>query len=104
MYSLMENGAPINRSNGPKDWLAKIELSKLEWPANSPELNPIENAWSICKAHVQAGPRPTSHNAMFAMIQDAWAKFEQEIFARSIGTIPARIETVIKAHGGSTRW
>lgn len=69
-YVLMEDGAPIHRSNCPKDWLEQIGLSKLIWPANSPDLNPIENAWFICKPHVQARARPTTKDTMFSVIKD----------------------------------
>ena len=50
---LMEDGALVHQSNAPKFWKGKIDLKKLHWPANSPDLNTIENLWKQCKNHVQ---------------------------------------------------
>jgi transposase len=36
---LMEDGAPIHRSNAPKIWREKRRLRKLDWPPSSPDLN-----------------------------------------------------------------
>ena len=50
---LMEDGASKHRSNAPKFWREEIGLKKLNWSANSPHLNPIENVWKQCKNQVQ---------------------------------------------------
>src|SRR5208337_4879709 len=50
---LMEDGAPVHRSNAPKLWQQEHNLNKLNWPANSPDLNPIENVWAVLKDAVQ---------------------------------------------------
>jgi len=49
---LMEDGAPVHSSHVATNWREQIRLQKLQWPANSPNLNPIENLWKICKDRV----------------------------------------------------
>jgi len=51
---LMEDGAPIHRSNAPKHWREEHSLEKLDWPAQSPDLNPIEMAFAKLKALLRA--------------------------------------------------
>jgi hypothetical protein len=40
---LMEDGILVHHSNVPKFWKEKLGLMKLNWPANPPDLNLIEN-------------------------------------------------------------
>jgi len=41
--------APCHKSKSTKQWLTKRNIEILPWPANSPNLNPIENVWNDIK-------------------------------------------------------
>jgi transposase len=54
--TLMEDGAPVHGCKVAKEWRENHGVSKIKWPANSPDMNPIENVWrrmkkSISKNH-----------------------------------------------------
>lgn len=38
---LMEDGAPIHLAKAPEKWPDERSVDKVEWPSNSPDLNPI---------------------------------------------------------------
>ena len=49
----MQDGDPVHSSRVVKKWLKDNHVPVLECPKNSPDLNPIENAWNYMKNKVQ---------------------------------------------------
>jgi len=41
--------APCHNSKKVKKFFEQNEIRLLQWPGNSPDINPIENLWAICK-------------------------------------------------------
>lgn len=102
---LMEDGAPIHRSNAPKVWRESHGVIKLEWPPQSPDLNPIENLWKQLKDAVQkrSATIKTAADLKNALVE-AWNDIEKDSWNVLIDSMPERIDAVLKAKGGSTRW
>jgi transposase len=73
-------------------------VSLLPWPAQSPDLNPIENLWSILDSKVK-DRHPKDENDLFNILQTAWNELDPHILQNLIESMPNRCEEVIKLKG-----
>jgi len=75
------------------------------FPPHSPDVNPIESVWNILKGRIyERKPRPTTYEAIYAAIQEEWDNLEPDDYAELILSMPSRVEAVLKANGGHTKY
>jgi len=102
---IMEDGAPAHRARYTQSVQQNWGMRKLNWPPCSPNLNPIENVWRILKdALNKRTPHPAGMPGMKAAIEEEWQRISEDIILSFIDSMPRRIEAVIAAAGGHTKW
>ena len=75
-------------------WLGEQNIDILgPWPGNSPDLNPIENLWSILKRRVD---KLTNSDKLQALIKQEWADISQDVAQKLIDSMPGRIAEILK--------
>ena len=75
----------------------------LEWPGNSPDLNPIENAWNYIKNKVQEA-QPTHNNSLKEVLTKLWIHMDAEYFKKLAESMPNGLRKVIQAKGYMTKY
>ena len=87
-----------------KEWFGNnSDIIRMEWPVNSPDLNPIEQMWYLLKKRVALSPNRTKEN-LFETVQSIWNSIPTEEIWKLIDSMPRRIIAVIKNNGGNTKY
>ncbi len=94
--------SPAHTAKGTKSWFNGHGVTVLDWPANSPDLNPIENLWGIVKRKMR-DTRPNNADELKATVKETWASIPPQQCHKLITSMPRRIEAVIKAKGAPTQ-
>ena len=83
--------------------MQRNKYNVLEWPSQSPDLNIIENLWCELKRAVHAR-KPSNLNELEMFCKEEWSKIPSTTIQTLIGTYRKRLEAVISAKGGSTKY
>jgi hypothetical protein len=78
----------------------------MQWPPQSPDLNPIENMWALLKRRLNDYETATKGmNELYERVTEVWYdQMKPEECQKVIESMPRRIQAVIKAKGKWTKY
>jgi DDE superfamily endonuclease/Transposase len=99
------DGAKYHTSQLTTAYLKAVQMQVMKWPAQSPDLNPIENLWRIMKLRISK-KRHRIHNIkqMEQAIREEWENLTLADWEGCIKSMQKRCRLVIKAKGGSIKY
>ena len=81
----------------------EIGVEELEWPSQSPDLNPNEHLWDELEHRLRArANRPTSVPDLTNALVAEWKQVPTAMFQHLVEILPRRVEAVIGVTGGPT--
>jgi transposase len=92
-----DNATPHNAETS-RQWFHNHGIDVIEWPAWSPDLNPIEEVWNDLKQRMY-GRRPKSMEELERFVTEEWAATDLHFIARICRNMPHRLRAVIANNG-----
>lgn len=100
----MQDGASCHTSRSTEAYLQAHRVNVLApWPANSPDLNPVEHCWSWLAGRL-VGQRFTNSDQLWDALQREWDQRPQTLIPKLYGSMVRRMTAVQLAKGGNTKY
>ena len=101
----MEDNSRPHRAQLVNEFLHDNNIARLEWPACSPDMNPIDHAWDTLKRAVFGrDDPPTTLRDLRRFAFELWDNLDQQDLDELVDSISRRIQACINARGHATRY
>lgn len=102
---LMDDNARPHRARVVTAYLEQEGIECMDWPARSPDLNPIEHVGDILQRRISVRnvPPKTREELANALVEE-WGRIPRVEIRQLIRSFRSRCTAVIAARGGHTRY
>ncbi|GFV97065.1 transposable element Tcb2 transposase [Trichonephila clavipes] len=95
-FLFMDDNAPCHRTVAAEQLLDSEDIERMDWPARSPDLNPIEHVWDFLVRRLAARTLPPiTIRELRLALQDEWAAMPQQLIDTLILSMGRRCETCL---------
>ena len=100
---LLHDGDPKHTSSLVETTLQKLQIRPLYWPAQLPDLNPIEHVWRAIKRQLNRYLEPPDGvHELWRRVQVEWSRVPRTLPYALVASMPRRIAAVVRARGSHT--
>jgi DDE superfamily endonuclease len=112
-FLFMQDNAPCHKAKEVLEFLMERNIPVMEWPPQSPDLNPIENLWAALKEafhkrFTEMFNHPSkSLEARYRygeVLKEIWYGQGQALIDVLVESMPRRVQAVLEAKGGWTKY
>ncbi|GFU89266.1 transposable element Tcb2 transposase [Trichonephila clavipes] len=101
-FLFMDDNAPCHRTVAAEQLLESEDIERMDWPARSPDLNPIEHVWDFLGRRLASRTLPpVTIRELRLALQDEWAAMPQQLIDTLILSMGRRCETCLAVRGRS---
>jgi len=102
-FVFQQDNDPKHTSRVVKQYFEEENIEKLDFPPQSPDLNPIEHLWTILDASVSKGCRKSLKD-LFSELEAHWNNVNPQKLKNLVESMPNRLREVLKNKGGVTNY
>ena len=104
-FILMDDNARPHRARVVQDYLERETIERMDWPARSPDINPIEHMWNELQVRISAlQVQPRTIQELGVMLVQEWAAIPVRTVRNLLRSMRRRCQAVIDSHGSHTRY
>ncbi len=98
----MQDNDPKHTSRRVGLWMTNTKVNWWKTPAESPDLNPIENLWHELKEYIRRVVKPKIKSELVSGILEFWDTVDVQKCKKYIGHLRKVVPKVIQMNGGPT--
>lgn len=95
-FIFQQDNAPCHKAAHTMNFFRENEIELLKWPAQSPDLNPIENLWGIIKKKLK--------NKKFSTKENLIKKIKKSTTKKLVLSMTRRVKACFDVKGANTRY
>jgi transposase len=104
-YVFQQDNCPVHTANIVSEWFTDNDISLLNWPSRSPDLNPMENVWAeLVKTIKRQNVRPQNAQQLLEILTNAWETITQNYCLGLCNSMTRRLTAVITKNGAMTKY
>ncbi|GFV85159.1 transposable element Tcb2 transposase [Trichonephila clavipes] len=96
----MDVNARPHRTLAVEELLGCDDIFRMDWPAYSPDLNPIEHVWEALRRRIAARLHHPENTQQKQILIEEWALLPQEMLLQLVLSMRRRCEATIAVGGG----
>uniref|UniRef100_A0A673L9D2 Thimet oligopeptidase 1 n=1 Tax=Sinocyclocheilus rhinocerous TaxID=307959 RepID=A0A673L9D2_9TELE len=102
-FTFQQDNDPKHTAKITKEWLHNNSVTVLEWPSQSPDLNPIEHLWRDLKMAVHQR-LPSNLTELERICKEEWQRIPKSRCEKLVASFPKRLMAVLDQKDASTKY